>query len=112
VAAARDSTDLILKRASHVKIVILPMYSTQEGAWRAFQSGARARFVGIPDILMYGSLHRAAEFVVRFGGLNLPNTSAIRQYERSRKWSLSKKQGGIICWQRFPMPNWRVSPSK
>jgi DNA-binding NarL/FixJ family response regulator len=37
-----DATELILKRAPQVKVVILSMYSNQERVWRAFQAGARA----------------------------------------------------------------------
>src|SRR6202795_3121193 len=37
-----EATELILKRAPQVKIVILSMYSNQERVWRAFQAGARA----------------------------------------------------------------------
>jgi DNA-binding NarL/FixJ family response regulator len=37
-----EATELILKRAPQVKIVILSMYSNQERVWRAFQAGACA----------------------------------------------------------------------
>ena len=37
-----EATELILKRAPQVKIVILSMYSNHERVWRAFQAGARA----------------------------------------------------------------------
>jgi DNA-binding NarL/FixJ family response regulator len=37
-----EATELILKRAPQVKIVILSRYSNQERVWRALQAGARA----------------------------------------------------------------------
>ena len=37
-----EATELILKRAPQVKIVILSTYSNRERVWRAFQAGARA----------------------------------------------------------------------
>src|ERR1700693_5342506 len=37
-----EATELILKRAPQVKIVILSMYSNQERVWRGFQAGAGA----------------------------------------------------------------------